>query len=156
PALPIQYADFAIWQQQWLQGAVLDAQLDYWTRQLADAPPTLDLPLDRPRPPVQTFRGAQQQLVMPPALLAALQTLRQRGGVTLFMTLLAVFQLVLARYSGQDDLVVGSPIAGRTQRATEGLIGCFLNTLALRTDLRGNPTFRALAKRVREMCLGAY
>jgi amino acid adenylation domain-containing protein len=156
PDLPIQYADYASWQQAWLQGDVRDAQLNYWTRQLAGAPPMLDLPLDRPRPLVQTFRGAQQQVIVPAPLMGALQALSQREGVTLFMTLLANWQMLLARYSGQDDIVVGSPIANRTQRATERLIGFFVNTLVLRTDLRGNPSFLALLQRVRSVCLGAY
>jgi len=155
PALPIQYADYAIWQQQWLQGAVRDAQVAYWRSQLADAP-TLDLPLDRPRPPLQTFRGALHTRGVPALLHTALQTLSQRAGVTLFMTLLAVFQVLLARHSGQDDILVGSPIAGRTQQATEDLIGLFVNTLVLRTDLRGDQSFQALLGRVRAVCLAAY
>jgi non-ribosomal peptide synthetase component F len=155
PALPIQYADYALWQQDWLRGDVLDTQVAYWRRQLADAP-TLDLPLDRPRPPVQTFRGVLKTRGLPPSLHAPLQTLSQRAGATLFMTLLAAFQTLLARHSGQDDIIVGSPIAGRTQQATEELIGFFVNTLVLRADMVGNPTFLMLLERVREVCLGAY
>jgi hypothetical protein len=143
PDLPIQYADYAVWQRQWLQGDTLEAQLAYWRRQLAEAPPGLELPTDRPRPAVQTFRGAHRTHTLPPPLPAALETLSRAAGVTLFMTLLAAFQTLLARYTGQEDLIVGSPIAGRTRVETEGLIGFFVNTLALRADLTGNP-FRTL------------
>jgi amino acid adenylation domain-containing protein len=154
-ALPIQYADYAVWQRQWLQGAVLDAQLAYWQAQLAGVP-VLELPLDHPRPAVQTFRGARQPLRLPQPLTEALKALSQREGVTLFMTLLAAFQTLLQRYTGQDDIAVGSPIAGRTRAELEGLIGFFVNTLVLRTDLSGNPTFPELLGRVREVTLGAY
>ncbi|HEY0736083.1 MAG TPA: amino acid adenylation domain-containing protein, partial [Herpetosiphonaceae bacterium] len=154
--LPVQYADYALWQRAWLQGDVLQQQLSYWKHQLGGAPAALDLPTDWPRPPVQTFRGATHSLSLPPALSQSLEALSQREGVTLFMTLLAGFKLLLARYSGQDDLVIGTPIANRTQSEVEGLIGCFINTLALRTDLSGNPTFREILRRVREVSLGAY
>lgn len=156
PELPIQYADFAVWQQQWLQGEVLEQQLAYWTRQLADNLPVCELPTDRPRPAVQSYRGARQSLVLPGTLSDALKALSRREGVTLFMTLLAAFQTLLHRYTGQDDIVVGSPIAGRTRAELEGLIGFFVNTLVLRTDLSGNPTLRELLGRVRETALGAY
>jgi amino acid adenylation domain-containing protein len=156
PALPIQYADYAIWQRQWLQGDVLAAQLAYWRDRLAGAPAHLELPTDRPRPAVQTTRGAHRTRTLPPALRAALEALGRQAGATLFMTLLAAFQALLARYTGQEDIVVGSPIAGRTRVETEGLIGFFVNTLVLRTDLAGNPPFRELLGRVREGCLGAY
>ncbi|RPI05054.1 MAG: non-ribosomal peptide synthetase, partial [Zetaproteobacteria bacterium] len=156
PALPIQYADYAIWQRQWLQGDVLAAQLAYWRDRLAGAPAHLELPTDRPRPAVQTTRGAHRGRTLPPALRAALEALGRQAGATLFMTLLAAFQTLLARYTGQEDIVVGSPIAGRTRVETEGLIGFFVNTLVLRTDLAGNPPFRELLGRVREGCLGAY
>jgi amino acid adenylation domain-containing protein len=155
PALPIQYADYTIWQREWLQGDVLDAQLGYWRSQLAGLP-ALELPTDFARPPVQTFRGAHQRFALSAELSAELLALSRRAGVTLFMLLLTAFQAVLARYSGQDDIVVGSPIAGRTQRATESLIGVFINTLVLRADLRGNPTFLALLGRARELTLAAY
>jgi amino acid adenylation domain-containing protein len=155
PELPLQYADFAVWQRAWLQGPVLNAQLAYWRRQLAGLP-ALQLPTDRPRPPVQAFRGAFQPLQLPPALTAALKALSQREGTTLFMTLLAAFKTLLFRYTGQDDVVVGSPIAGRTRAEIEGLIGFFVNSLVLRTDLSGDPPFREALGRVREVALGAY
>ncbi|HEX6292635.1 MAG TPA: amino acid adenylation domain-containing protein [Herpetosiphonaceae bacterium] len=150
--LPIQYADYAIWQR----GCALDRQLAYWKQQFSGPLPTLELPIDRPRPPVQTFRGATHLFSLPRALSADLQALSQREGVTLFMTLLAAFKVLLARYSGQTDIVVGTPIAGRPQVALEGLIGFFVNTLALRTSLAGSPTFRELLARVAEVTLGAY
>jgi amino acid adenylation domain-containing protein len=156
PDLPIQYADYAHWQRQQLQGAALEAQLDYWRAQLADAPPVLELPTDRPRPARQTSNGARYDLLLPQRLADALTALSQQEGTTLFMTLLAAFDVLLQRYSGQHDIVVGSPIAGRTQHETKNLIGCFVNTLVLRTRLDGNPTFRELLSRVREVCLGAY
>jgi amino acid adenylation domain-containing protein len=156
PALPLQYADFAVWQRQWLQGEVLEAQLTYWKQQLGDTLPVLELPTDRPRPPVQTFQGARQSLLLPASLTAALKTLSQQEGVTLFMTLLAAFQTLRCRYTGQTDLVVGTPIAGRTRAETEGMLGSFANTLVLRSDLSGNPRFRELLGRVREVTLGAY
>jgi amino acid adenylation domain-containing protein len=156
PDLPIQYADYALWQRQQLHGAALEVQLDYWRAQLADAPPVLELPTDRPRPAIQTFNGALQSRVLPRELAESLAALSRREGVTLFMTLLAAFDVLLQRYSGQDDIVVGSPIAGRTHAETERLIGLFVNTLVLRTRLGGNPTFREVLSRVREVCLGAY
>ncbi|HEX6292480.1 MAG TPA: amino acid adenylation domain-containing protein [Herpetosiphonaceae bacterium] len=156
PDLPVQYADYAIWQRTWLRGEVLEAQLGYWRGKLAGAPSALDLPTDRPRPAVQTFNGAIHTFTLPAELSTALSALSQREGVTLFMTLLAAFQTVLSRYSGQTDIVVGSPIAGRAQPEVEGLIGCFINTMVLRADLSGRPTFRALLGQVREACLDAY
>ncbi|HEX6292324.1 MAG TPA: amino acid adenylation domain-containing protein, partial [Herpetosiphonaceae bacterium] len=156
PDLPIQYADYALWQRASIAGAHLDEQLRYWTRQLADAPPILELPTDHPRPPMQTFRGARQSSLLPPALTTALTALSQREGATLFMTLLAAFQILLARYTGQDDIVVGSPIAGRNRVETERVIGCFVNTLVLRTNLSGSPGFREVVQRVRNVCLEAY
>ncbi len=156
PELPVQYADYAVWQRTWLQGEMLDSQLDYWRGQLAGAPPVLELPTDRPRPPMQTYSGAMQTFMLPGALAAPLQALSQQEGTTLFITCLAAFKALLARYSGQHDLVVGSPIANRNQAEVEDLIGFFLNTLALRTDLSGNPTFRELLARVRETTLAAY
>ena len=153
-SLPIQYADYAVWQRERLQGEVLADQLNYWREQLAGVPELLALPTDRPRPPVQSFRGAREDLVLP--ALAGLKALRQQEGVTTFMVLLAAFQILLARYTGQADIVVGTPVAGREQVQTEGLIGFFVNTLALRTDLSGDPSGRALLRRVREVALSAY
>jgi len=155
PELPVQYADYAVWQRQWLHGKFLERQLSYWKHQLAGIS-ALDLPRDRPRPAIQTYRGDKQSLVLPQTLSNQLQGLSRKEGVTLFMTLLAAFQTLLHRYSGQDDIVVGSPIAGRTRSETEGLIGFFVNTLVLRNDLSGNPPFRDLLHRVRQMALGAY
>ncbi len=155
PELPVQYADFAVWQRQWLQGKTLDAQLAYWKKQLKLVP-ALELPSDRPRPLVQSFRGGRQFLVLSKDLSEGLKSLSRREGVTLFMILLAAFHTLLHRYTGQDDITVGSPIAGRTRAEIEGLIGFFVNTLVLRTDLSGNPSFRQLLDRVREVALGAY
>jgi amino acid adenylation domain-containing protein/non-ribosomal peptide synthase protein (TIGR01720 family) len=156
PEPPIQYADFAVWQRAWLQGEELERQLAYWRRQLAGAPRVLRLPADRPRPTAHSYEGATQQFTLPPALSLRLKELSRREGVTLFMTMLAGFQMLLLRYTGQDDLVLGSPIAGRMRTETEGLIGFFVNTLVLRTDLSGDPPFRELLRRVREVCLEAY
>ncbi|MCP4659866.1 MAG: AMP-binding protein, partial [bacterium] len=154
--LPIQYVDFAHWQREWLRGDVLEAQLGYWRERLAGDPPLLELPADRSRPMVQTYRGERLTRTLPPELSEALRELSRRRGATLFMTLLAAFNVLLYRHSGQDDLAVGTPIAGRTRAEVEGLIGCFLNTLVLRTDLAGNPSFDELLGRVREVTLGAY
>lgn len=154
--LPIQYADFAHWQQQWLQGEVLETQLDYWKEQLKGLLPVLQLPTDRPRPAVQTFRGEKQSLLLPKELCETLKALSRREGVTLFMTLLAAFKTLLYRYTGQEDMLVDSPIAGRTRVEFEGLIGFFVNTLVLRTSLSGNPSFRELLGRVSEVAHGAY
>ncbi|MCT7989055.1 non-ribosomal peptide synthetase [Laspinema olomoucense] len=156
PSLPVQYADFAVWQRQWLTGEILETQLCYWKEQLSDAPTLLELPTDRPRPAVQTFRGGYYHAVLPQELSAQLAALSKRVGVTLVMTLLAAFQTLLYRYSGQDDIVVGTPVAGRNRQEIEGLIGFFVNTLVLRTDLRGNPTFESLLCRVQEVALQAY
>jgi amino acid adenylation domain-containing protein/FkbH-like protein len=156
PKLPIQYADYAHWQREWLHGEVLETQLSYWKQQLAGVPAVLELPTDYPRPAVQTFRGARQLLTLSPELTATLKALTQREGVTLFMTLLAAFQTLLSRYSGQDEIVVGTPIAGRNRAETESLVGFFVNTLVLRTDLSRNPGFVELLRRVREAALGAY
>ncbi|MDZ7358889.1 MAG: amino acid adenylation domain-containing protein, partial [candidate division KSB1 bacterium] len=156
PELPIQYADFAYWQQQWLQGEVLEAQLNYWKQQLSGAPARLELPTDRPRPPVQTFNGAYKTFEFSEELSQAIKDLGNKEGTTLFMTLLAAFQTLLYRYSGQQDILVGSPIANRTNGQLENLIGFFVNTLVFRTDLSGNPNFRELLHRVREVALGAY
>jgi amino acid adenylation domain-containing protein len=156
PPLAIQYADFAVWQRTWLSGEVLDSQLAYWTRQLRSASGVLALPTDRPRPAIQSFRGASQQIRLPRALADALKALSHREGVTVFMCLLGAFSVLLHRYTGQDDLVVGTPVAGRTRAETAPLIGFFVNALALTTDLSGDPSFQALLARVREVALGAY
>ena len=156
PELPVQYPDFSVWQRQWLRGEVLESQLSYWKGQLEDAPPVLELPADRSRPTVQTYRGASHFLTLPKSLGKSIKALSHREGVTLFMTLLAAFQTLLFRYTGQNAIVVGSPIAGRNRVETEGLIGFFVNTLALRTDLSGDPSFRDLLGRAREVCLGAF
>ncbi len=156
PELSIQYADFAVWQRQWLQGEVLQSQIDYWQKQLADAPALLELPSDRPRPSVQSWRGATQSFILPLELTEALNTLSRRESVTLFMALLAAFDVLLYRYTGQMDILVGSPIANRNHGEIEGLIGFFVNTIVLRADLSDNPSFRELLGRVRENCLEAY
>ncbi|WP_420127104.1 non-ribosomal peptide synthase/polyketide synthase [Longimicrobium sp.] len=156
PELPVQYADFAAWQREQLRGETLDRQIGYWKARLAGAPALLELPTDRPRPPVQSNRGARETFELPRALLDRLQALGRGEGATLYMVMLAAFQLLLSRYSGSDDVVVGSPIAGRTRREVEDLIGFFANTLVLRTDLSADPTFRELLARVREGTLGAY
>jgi amino acid adenylation domain-containing protein/FkbM family methyltransferase len=154
--LPIQYSDYSLWQREQLQGDILEEeQLTYWKRQLADLPVS-GLPTDRARPSVQSQRGARALFWFSPTLTAQLKGLSQREGVTLFMTLLAAFKVLLFRYTGQADVVVGSPIAGRTRVETEELIGFFVNTLVLRTDLSGNPTFRELVGRVRHVALAAY
>jgi amino acid adenylation domain-containing protein len=154
--LPIQYADFAVWQRGWLQGAVLEEQLSYWRRQLAGCPPALELPTDRLRPAAQSHRGEHARLEIPGDLAARLRELSLREGASLFMTLLAAFQLLLSRLSGQDDVVVGSPSASRDRVEIEGLIGLFLNTLVLRADLSGDPSFRELLTRIKEVVLDAY
>ncbi|MBC6431552.1 amino acid adenylation domain-containing protein [Nostoc sp. HG1] len=154
--LPIQYADFAIWQRNWLQGDVLQTQLSYWQQQLANAPAFLSLPADRRRPAVQTFNGAHQEFTLSKELTARLAKLSQQQGVTLFMTLLAAFDTLLYRYTGQEDILVGSPIANRNRSEIEGLIGFFVNSLVMRTNLSGDPSFSELLGRVREMAMDAY
>ena len=154
--LSVQYADFASWQRQWLTGPVLDRQLDYWKRQLDGAPAVSELPTDRPRPAVQTFDGDTCTFALGPALSAGVKRLSERAGATTFMTMLAAFFVLLSRYTRQRDLVVGSPIAGRTRTELEPLVGFFLNTLVLRGDLSGDPTFRELVGRVRHAALDAY
>ena len=155
PELPVQYADYAVWQREWLQGAVLDEQLGYWKRALAEMP-ALELPADRPRPAVTSYRGGRVALELGDELTRALKELGRREGATLFMTLLAAFQVLLYRYSGQTDVAVGVPIAGRTRPELEGLIGFFVNTLVLRGDLSGAPSFREHLGQVRERALEAY
>ena len=156
PQMQLQYADFALWQRERFQGEALTSQMDYWKQKLANAPAALEIPTDYRRPQTRTFNGAQESVLLPADLSRAVKALSQREGATLFMTLLAAFQTLLFRYSGQDDIVVGSPIAGRTQVETEDLIGAFVNTLALRGDLSGNPTFREFLGRVRETALESY
>ncbi|HEY2169137.1 MAG TPA: condensation domain-containing protein, partial [Candidatus Angelobacter sp.] len=155
-ALPIQYADFAVWQRQWLQGAVLEQQLEYWRKQLGGSSLVMELPADRPRPALQTFNGSSISFSIPRALIEPLKTLTRSEKATLFMTLLAAFKVLLYRYTGQHDITVGTPIANRQRQEIEHLIGFFTNTLALRTDFSGNPGFRELLKRVRETALDAY
>ena len=156
PELPVQYADYAVWQRAWLSGGALEAQIGYWRERLAGAPPLLELPADRPRAPGQSPLAGSHRFSLPPELSGRLRELSRRQGATLFMTLLAGWQALLSRYSGQDDVVVGSPIAGRNRRETEGLIGFFVNMLALRADLAGDPTWTELIGRARETALGAY
>ncbi len=155
PELPVQYADYALWQRRWLRGAVLDGQLAFWRRQLAELP-VLDMPADRPRPPAQAHRGGQVPIAAPAALLPALRQLGRAAGATLFMTLLAGFQALLARWSGQRDLAVGTAVANRRRRELEELIGFFANTLVLRADLAAAADFAALLAQVRATTLDAY
>jgi amino acid adenylation domain-containing protein len=154
--LPVQYADYAAWQREWLQGEVLDEQLSYWRRQLAGAPPLTDLPADRPRPPAQSFRGAVESFLLSKELTQALRKLSRQENVTPFMTLLAGFGALLARRTGRHDLVLGTDVANRTRPESEPLIGFFVNQLALRLDLAGDPSFVELVRRARAVCLGAY
>ena len=156
PELTIQYGDFADWQRESLTGDILDMQLSYWKKQLNGIPPAIDLPTDYPRPAVQTYNGASEFLKLSESLTHSLRTLSKDSNVTLFMTLLAAFSLLLHRYSGQDDIVVGSPSAGRDRPEIENLIGFFVNTLVLRTSFQNNPSFRDLLSQVREMALGAF
>ncbi|MHC0067443.1 SDR family NAD(P)-dependent oxidoreductase [Nostoc sp. UIC 10890] len=154
--LPIQYADFAVWQRQWLSGKVLETQLNYWLSQLEGAPELLQLPTDRPRPTVQTFRGTTQSFSLNTDLKEKLQTLSRNSGTTLFMTLHAAFATLLYRYSGQLDILIGSPIANRNCSEIESLIGFFANTLVLKTRFEDNPSFENLLAQVRETTLEAY
>ncbi|MEH2102809.1 MAG: amino acid adenylation domain-containing protein [Nostoc sp.] len=156
PNLPIQYADFAVWQRQWLQGQVIDTQLNYWKQQLAGAPPLLELPTDRVRPPIQTNRGGIKRFRLDDRLTQKLKSLSEKPGATLFMTLLTGFVILLSRYSNQQDILVGSPIANRNCSEIESLIGFFVNILVLRTDVSGNPSFWELLQRVRQVAMEAY
>jgi amino acid adenylation domain-containing protein/non-ribosomal peptide synthase protein (TIGR01720 family) len=156
PELTIQYADFAVWQRNWLVGAELDRQLSFWAEHLADAPELLQLPTDHPRPAIQTFTGAHLNRNLGLGVRDALKQLAGDADVTLFMLLFAAFDILLSRYSGSDDIVVGTPIAGRNRSEIEGLIGFFVNTLVLRTDLSGNPRFMELLERVRRAAMAAY
>jgi len=155
PDLPVQYADYALWQRQWLQGAVLEKQLGFWRQALADLP-ILDLPTDRPRPADASYRGGCVKFDVPEPLTHLLKALSRREGATLFMTLLAAYQILLFRYSGQEDIAVGVPIAGRTRLELEGLIGFFVNTLVMRGDLSGEPSFKKYLAQVRTRALDAY
>ncbi|HEY7559872.1 MAG TPA: amino acid adenylation domain-containing protein [Candidatus Binatia bacterium] len=156
PELSIQYADFASWQRQRLQGEALGSEISQWKELLGDRSWAGDLPTDRARPPRQSYRGARQTIVLPRPLTVALKRLSRNESVTMFMILLAAFKTLLYRYSGREDIVIGSPIAGRNRAEVENLIGLFTNTLVLRTDLRSDPSFAELLKRVRENCLKAY
>ena len=154
--LPIQYADFAQWQRQWLQGEFLESQLAYWRERLSGAPAALALPTDRPRPAVQSFNGATQSINLSESLTDAIRSLGRTEDATLFMTLFAAFNVLLYRYTEQKDLVVGVPVSNRNWMDLDKLIGFFVNTLVLRTDLSGAPSFRELLRRVREVALSAY
>jgi amino acid adenylation domain-containing protein len=154
--LPIQYADFAAWQREWLQGDVLEKQLDYWKTRLAGLLPPLELPTDRPRPAVQTYNGGKVSFAISKPLTNALKVLSHQEDVTLFVLLLTAFNVLLLRYSGQEDVLVGTPIANRNRQEIEGLIGFFVNTLVMRSDLSGDPQFRTLLRQTRNVALGAY
>ncbi|MGB6031668.1 MAG: condensation domain-containing protein, partial [Bacteroidota bacterium] len=156
PGLTVQYPDYTQWQRSWLQGKPLDSQLAYWKKTLEGLPPILDLPTDRPRPPVQTTSGARRQFRLPPELGDALKSLSVQEGTTLFMTLLGGFQILLMRYTENEDISVGTPIAGRNRAEIEDVIGLFVNTLVMRTDLSGEPTVREVLHRVRDVALEAY
>jgi len=156
PPLPIQYGDYAQWQRSWLQGEILDSQIAYWRKQLSGVPEILNLPLDHPRSDMQTFNGSRESISFSENLTSQLRALSRQHGTTLFMTLLAAFQVLLSRYSGEKDIVVGSPVAGRNRPEMEGLMGLFVNTLAFRTDLSGDSTFAELLSKVRETTLDAY
>jgi aspartate racemase len=156
PELPLQYVDFAAWQRHWLQEEILQEQLDYWQKKLSGTLPVLELPTDRPRPAIQTYNGSLFTSVLSKKLTEALKILNQREGVTMFATLLGAFSVVLQRYTGQDDILVGAPTAGRNRAEVEGLLGFFVNTLVLRTNLSGDPTFRQLLSRLKETTFGAY
>lgn len=154
--LTLQYTDFSVWQRKWLESGVLERQLAYWKKQLSGAPPVVNFPADRRRPQVEMFRGARRKLVIPPTLAQKIESLSQQHGVTLFMTLLACFDILLARYTGLEDIVVGSPSAGRSRSELSDVMGFFVSNLVMRTDMSGDPTFSALLARVREMTLQAY
>ena len=153
--LPVQYADYAVWQREWLESETMEKQLSYWRKQLQGIPSVFDLPKDRPRPAIQSYRGNRQTLVIPSTLAKQLTEFSLREGVTLFTTLLAALKTLLCRYTGQEDVVVGTPVANRNRPEIEGLIGFFVNTLVLRSDISGSPTFREFLSRVREVVLNA-
>jgi amino acid adenylation domain-containing protein len=156
PELPIQYADYAVWQQEWLRGETLERHLAYWTERLSGAPELLEIPTDHPRPATMSFRGAFEPMHLPSGVVERLEALARGEGATLYMVVLGAFQVLLGKYAGSEDVVVGSTIAGRTHREVEPLIGLFMNTLVLRVDLAGDPGFREVLRRVREAALGAY
>ncbi len=156
PPLPVQYADFSVWQSRRLSGETLQREIEHWREKLAGVPPFLELPTDRPRPPVQTFGGRSLSLWLEPGLTRGLSALALATGTTLFMVLLAGFETLLGMYSGAEDLAVGTPIAGRNRAELEGLIGFFVNSLVLRADLSGDPSFVDLLGRVREDTLSGY
>ena len=148
--LPIQYADFAVWQRKWLKGAALEQELKYWREQLSGKPPVLNLAGDRPRPLVPTYRGATRSFALSAELSQSLEALSNREGVTLFMLLLAAFKTLIYRYTAESDIVVGAPVANRNRSEIEPLIGFFVNLLPIRTDLSDNPRFTQLLKKLRE------
>jgi len=154
--LPVQYADYAAWQREWLKGEVLESHLNYWRRQLEGAPPVLELPTDRVRPAVQNYRGGKQRFDLGEEVAGGLRRISRAEGVTVFMTLMAAYKVLLMRYSGQGDVVVGTPIANRSRVEVEGVMGFFTNTMVMRTSLEGNPTFRELMRREKEVAIGAY
>jgi non-ribosomal peptide synthetase component F len=154
--LPIQYADYAVWQREWLQGDVLAEQLNYWREQLRGVPEALELPADRARPAVQSFHGASYPVAFTQPLSLKLKELSRREDVTLFMSLLTAFKMLLHYYSKQDDIVVGTNVANRNRAETEGLIGFFVNTVVMRSKLSGDPSFQDLLQQIREVCLDAY
>lgn len=156
PELRVQYGDFAVWQREWLRGEVLERQLSYWKQHLSGELPILNLPTDRPRPSVQTFYGEHESFLLPKRLSESLRALAHQEGVSLFMMLLAAFKTLLYRYTGQEDILVGTPIANRNRKEIEGLIGFFVNTLVLRSNMAGNPTFREFLKQIRQVALGAF
>jgi amino acid adenylation domain-containing protein len=156
PEPPVQYADFAVWQREWLQGEALQKQLSYWKNMLGGDLPVLEMPSDRPRPAISSYRGNFQNVVIPEKLTEKLMVLNRRQGCSMFMTLFSAFNVLLYRYSGQEDILVGSPIANRKRPELEEIIGFFINTLVLRTDLSGNPTFLQLMERIRQVSSGAY
>src|SRR5205814_700429 len=156
PELTVQFADYAAWQHDWLRGDEARRQLGYWRRHLAGAPARLTIPADRPRPAVQSLRGATVRAELTAELTDGLRRLAHTEGATLFVAMLAVFEVLMHRYTGSDDLVIGSGIANRHRPETERLIGMLVNNIALRVDASGDPTFRVLLGRVRETALGAY
>jgi amino acid adenylation domain-containing protein len=156
PPLPIQFADYAVWQREWLQGEALDEQLAYWKERLGGELPVLDLPTDFPRPPIRGSKGAKEPLRIPQADVHALTAIALEEGATTYMAMVALFKTLLYRYSSQDDLIIGTPVANRTRRESEGIIGYIANTLVLRTDCSGAPSYRELVRRVRDGCVGAF
>jgi hypothetical protein len=156
PELPIQYSDYAVWQRNWLQGDALEEHLTYWRRQLGGELPVLKLPTDRPRPAALQYRGAHDTFLLSESLTAGLKELSRVAGTTLYMTLMAAFNVLLHRYTGDEDILVGTVVAGRNRGETENLIGFFINTLVLRTDLSGSPKFTELLAQVKDVALGAY